>query len=167
MSGCSHHQEKLIKLLIENSTVTLSLILFFWLAMTLVTRVISLFFLYLLIGLRVSCSVPYQLLFGLIYSVCYFIKSGVCLTETQKLLVALVVSSSLQPHELQRTRFLCSRDFQGKNTGLGCHSLLQGIFPTQGFNPSLQLVLHCRQILYHLSHQGRSETQKTSLQIFL
>ena len=31
------------------------------------------------------------------------------------------------------------------------HSLLHGIFPTQGFNPDL---LHCRQILYQLSHQG-------------
>ena len=38
-----------------------------------------------------------------------------------------------------------------KNIGVGCHSLLQGIFPTQGLNPSL---LHCRWILYHLSHQG-------------
>ena len=34
------------------------------------------------------------------------------------------------------------------------HSLLQGIFPTQGSNPGL---LHCRQILYHLSHQGIPE----------
>ena len=39
----------------------------------------------------------------------------------------------------------------GKNTGLGCHALLQGIFPTQGLNPGLP---HCRQILYHLSHRG-------------
>ena len=39
----------------------------------------------------------------------------------------------------------------GKNTGVGCHALLQGIFPTQGINPGLP---HCRQILYHLSHQG-------------
>ena len=39
----------------------------------------------------------------------------------------------------------------GKNTGVGSHSLLQGIFPTQGLNPGL---LHCRQILYQLSHQG-------------
>ena len=37
------------------------------------------------------------------------------------------------------------------NTGVGRHSLLQEIFPTQGSNPHL---LHCRQILYHLSHQG-------------
>ena len=38
----------------------------------------------------------------------------------------------------------------GKNTGVGCHSPLQGIFLTQGSNPSL---LHCRQILYHLSYR--------------
>ena len=38
----------------------------------------------------------------------------------------------------------------GLNTGVGCHSLLQGIFPTQGLNPGL---LNCRRILYHLSHQ--------------
>ena len=35
--------------------------------------------------------------------------------------------------------------------GVGCHALLQGIFPTQGSNPGLP---HCGQILYHLSHQG-------------
>ena len=39
----------------------------------------------------------------------------------------------------------------GQNTGVGCHSLLQGIFPTQGSNPDL---VHCRRILYQLSHQG-------------
>ena len=42
-------------------------------------------------------------------------------------------------------------DSPGKNTGVGCHFLLQGIFPTQGSHPGL---LHCRQILYPLSHQG-------------
>ena len=42
-------------------------------------------------------------------------------------------------------------DSPGKNTGVGCHALLQGIFPNQGSNLGLQ---HCRQILYHLSHQG-------------
>ena len=42
-------------------------------------------------------------------------------------------------------------DSPGKNTGVGCHALLQGIFPTQGLNPGLP---HCRWILYCLSHQG-------------
>ena len=41
--------------------------------------------------------------------------------------------------------------FAGKNTGVGCHFLLQVIFPTQGSNPSLA---HCRQMLHHLSYQG-------------
>ena len=41
-------------------------------------------------------------------------------------------------------------DSPGKNTGVGCHALLQGIFPIQGLNPGLP---HCRWILYHLSHQ--------------
>ena len=39
----------------------------------------------------------------------------------------------------------------GQNTAVGSHSLLQGIFPTQGLNSSLP---HCRKILYQLSHQG-------------
>ena len=42
-------------------------------------------------------------------------------------------------------------DSPGKNTGVGCHALLQGIFLIQGLNLGL---LHCRQILYCLSHQG-------------
>ena len=48
---------------------------------------------------------------------------------------------------------LCPWDSPGKYTGGGCHFLLQGIFLTQGSNPGL---LHCRQILYCLSHWGRS-----------
>ena len=57
-----------------------------------------------------------------------------------------VVSSSLQPHELYSPW-----SFPGQNTGVGSLSLLQGIFPTQGLNPCL---LHCRRILYQLSHKG-------------
>ena len=41
--------------------------------------------------------------------------------------------------------------FMGFSSPVGCHFLLQRIFPTQGLNPGL---LHCRQTLYHLSHQG-------------
>ena len=50
------------------------------------------------------------------------------------------------------TRLLCPQNSPGKNTGVGSHSLFQGIFLTQGSNPGL---LHCRQILYCLSYQGR------------
>ena len=49
------------------------------------------------------------------------------------------------------------------SSGIGVHSLLQGIFPTQGLEPG---VPHCRQMLYHLSHQGspspgQNKSQKT------
>ena len=64
-----------------------------------------------------------------------------------------VMPDSLPPHGLQPSRLLCPWDLPGKNTGMGCHFLLQGIFLTQGLNQSL---LHCRQILYHLSYQRPS-----------
>ena len=51
------------------------------------------------------------------------------------------------------TRLLRPWDSPGKSTGVGCHFLLQGIFLTQGSNLGL---LHCRQTLYPLSHQGSS-----------
>ena len=62
-----------------------------------------------------------------------------------------VVFDSLQPHGLLPTRLLCPWASPGKNTGVGCHALLQRIFPTQGLNPGLP---HCRRILYQVSHQG-------------
>ena len=68
------------------------------------------------------------------------------------------MSDSLQPHGLQPTRLLSPWDFPGKRTGVGCHSLLQGIFPTQGVNLGL---LHCRQTLHPLSHPhlGKAKVQ--------
>ena len=56
---------------------------------------------------------------------------------------------------------LCPWISTGKNTGVGCHSLYQGIFLTQGSNPSLP---HCRQILYHLSHH---EERKPHINLYL
>ena len=61
-----------------------------------------------------------------------------------------VVSDSLRPHGLEPTRFLCPWNSPGKNTEVGSHSLLQGIFLTQGLNLGLLL---CRWILYWLSHR--------------
>ena len=52
----------------------------------------------------------------------------------------------------------CPWNSPRKNTGVGCHSLLQGIFPTQELNWGL---LHCRQILYRLSHKGNTEYGKS------
>ena len=65
-----------------------------------------------------------------------------------------VVSGSLQPRELWPARLLCPWNSPGKNTGVGCHFLLQGIFPTQGSNPGLP---HCKQILYCLSRREALE----------
>ena len=48
-----------------------------------------------------------------------------------------VMSDSLRSHWLLLTRLLCLWDSPGKNTGVGCHFLFQGIFPTQGSNPHL------------------------------
>ena len=62
-----------------------------------------------------------------------------------------VVSDSLPPHGLQPTTLFCPWDFPGKNSGVGCHFLLQRIFRTQGSNPGLP---NCRQMLYRLSYQG-------------
>ena len=62
-----------------------------------------------------------------------------------------VLCGSLQSHRLQPTGLLRPWNFPGKSPGVGCHFLLQGNFPTWGSNPGL---LHGRQTLYALSHQG-------------
>ena len=56
-----------------------------------------------------------------------------------------VVFNSLHPLRMYPTRLLYPWDSPGKNTGMGCHFLLKGIFPTQELKLGL---LHCRQILY-------------------
>ena len=62
-----------------------------------------------------------------------------------------VVSDSFDPMDCSLSGSSVHGDSPYKNTGVGCHALLQGIFPTQGLNPGLP---HCGQILSHLSHQG-------------
>ena len=66
-----------------------------------------------------------------------------------KVLVAQSCPSGLYP-----TRLFCPRNSPGKIIQVRCRFLLQGIFLIQGSNPGLQ---HCKQIPYHLSHQGRTE----------
>ena len=68
-----------------------------------------------------------------------------------KVLVAQLHMTLCNPHGLQHARLLSPRDSPGKNTRVGCHSLHQGIFLIQGSNLGL---LHCRQLLYRLSHLG-------------
>ena len=61
------------------------------------------------------------------------------------------MSDSLRPHGLSPTRLLCPWNYPGKNIGMCCHFLLQGISPIQGSNLGL---LNCREVLYSLSHKG-------------
>ena len=63
--------------------------------------------------------------------------------------VKIIIHGFVGPHGLQPTRVLCPWDSPGKNTGVGCHALLQEIFLTKGWNPGLP---HSRWILYRLSH---------------
>ena len=78
-----------------------------------------------------------------------------CAGKGQTLLWAVlshsVLSDPLQLHGLQSTRLFCPCRFSRQEFEVGCHGLLQGIFPTQGSNSALP---HHRQILYWLSHQG-------------
>ena len=56
--------------------------------------------------------------------------------------VASVVLDSWWSYGLQPPSLLCPWSSLGKNTGVGCHPHLQGIFPTQGLNPCLLCFLH-------------------------
>ena len=72
----------------------------------------------------------------------------------------LVVKSCLTVTPWKPARLLCPWNFPAKNTRVGSYSLLQGILLTQGSNLEL---LHCRQILHHLSHQGSPYKRKYSI----
>ena len=65
-------------------------------------------------------------------------------------LVAQLCPTLCNPKDCSLPSSSVHGDSPGKNTGVDCHALLQGIFPTQGSNAGL---LHCRQILYHLCHR--------------
>ena len=83
------------------------------------------------------------------------------LPKIENLVVLVTQSCPTLCDPMDPSRLLCPWDSPGKNTGVGCHFLLQGIFPTQGLNPGL---LHFRQILYHLSHQ---ESPRLGFKYFL
>ena len=73
------------------------------------------------------------------------------------MVIAQSCPTLFDPHGLQPSRLLCPWNSQGKNNGVGSHSLFQGIFPTQGLNLDLP---HCREILYCLSLQGSPHRNK-------
>ena len=90
----------------------------------------------------------------LLYSIC---GSAVCLKkmsinkQTGKQILTLCWGGwKVKVKAAQLCLTLCEQNSPGQNSGVGSLSLLWGIFPTQGLNPSL---LHCRQILYQLNHE--------------
>ena len=90
------------------------------------------------------------------------VKTGKLCLETEKVtkikwnlccatLSCSDMSNSLRPPGLQPACLLCPQNSPGKNTEVGSHALLQGVFQTQGLNAGL---LHCRCLLYYVNHQG-------------
>ena len=85
-------------------------------------------------------NISWSYLWGIIF---WFCSIDLCVSFYSHVLVSLSVTfDSLGPQGLWPTRFLCPWDFLGRNTGVGCHFLLEGIFPTQGLSPCLFCLLH-------------------------
>ena len=82
---------------------------------------------------------------------CFSSSLAKSVVDVASCLYCFTMSQFLRPQRLWPAKPLCPWDPLGNITWVGCHFLLQGIFPAQGLNPGL---LHCRQILYWLSHQG-------------
>ena len=94
-----------------------------------------------------------------------WLTSSAPLGEDMKLIQTIyesrsVESDSLWPRGLEPARLLCPWTSPGKNTGVGSHSLLQGIFSAQGWNLGLP---HCWWILHHLGHQRSSDNLETGV----
>ena len=73
-------------------------------------------------------------------------------------LVALLCPILCNPKDCSLPGSSVIGDYPGENTRVGCHALLQGIFPTQGLKPGLP---HYRWILYCLTHEGNTELDTT------
>ena len=85
------------------------------------------------------------------FSLYHFMSPWVVVT----VLVTRLCPTLCDPTDYKITRLLCPWDSPGKNIGVDCHSLLQRIFLTQGWNPG---VLYCRQIFSHLSYREDLES---------
>ena len=80
------------------------------------------------------------------------------MVDTHMCLVAQWCPTLCDPMDCTPQGSSVNGDSSGRNTGVNCHFLLQGIFPTQGLNPGLP---QCRWILYHLSHLGSPQGRAT------
>ena len=87
-------------------------------------------------------------------------------TQYHGYVCAKCVSACLRPQGLQPTRLLCPWDSPGKSTGVGCHALLQGIFPPRDWTSISYVSCMDRQLLYHYYHHTVSGRVK-SRQIFI
>ena len=99
----------------------------------------------------------YDICRGVCVCVYVYVKNDhdnqLCFISLYTLVCALVTQSCLilcEPLDFSPPGSSIHGILHGKNTGVNCHFLLQGIFPTQGLNPGL---LYCRQTLYWLSHR--------------
>ena len=102
----------------------------------------------------VACVLSHSVFFDSVTHGLYLTKLLCPWESPGKNVICLVAQSCLtlcDPMDCSKPGSSIHGDSPGKNIGMCCHALLQGIFPTQGSNPGLQ---HCRQILYHMSHQG-------------
>ena len=95
--------------------------------------------------------------------VCVCVPAWVCVCVCVCVNLSQLYLSLWDSMECKPTRLLCPWNSLGKNTGVCSHSLFQGNFSIQGWNPGL---LHCRQILYHLSHQGSPAPPRTSKKLY-
>ena len=73
------------------------------------------------------------------------------------------LTSKLNPVDQSPLGSSVHGDSPGKNTGVGCHSLLQGIFPTQGSNRYLSVSCFGRQVLHHCCHLGSPKLKAAAL----
>ena len=92
----------------------------------------------------IFCKPATHLLRNLYTYICVFVYTHVCAQ----------LCLTLQSHELQPARLLCPWDFPGKDTGVGCHFWLQGIFLTQGSKPCLLHLLNWQVDSLPLCHLG-------------
>ena len=100
---------------------------------------------------QILCSNPLGCLFKLAETHSFF--PWYCLKLLHASYVSSVMSNSSEP-----TRFLCPLDSPGKNTGVGCHAFLQGIFSTQGLNLHFLCLLHWQTGSLPLAPPGKPES---------
>ena len=111
----------------------------------------------------------YKGFYALVCSILYLMGEEISMIFREHIVLVTQFCWTLcDPTNGRNARLLCPWGSPGKNTGVSCHFLLPGNFPTQGSNPGL---LHCRQILYHLSYRedlmvglrGNNNEQKPQL----